>query len=79
MIKGYAKSFNLAKALEVFEEMKSTPGMYPNNVTFNSLIDCCVRTKKCEKALHLLEEMKSRGIRPDLITFSTLIKGFCKD
>ena len=86
MIKGFSKLKDLPGALEVFGGMgvgvgrgrdtKSTNS--PNNVTYNSLIDCCVKCEKMFKASEMFEEMKSRGITPDLITYSTLIKGFCR-
>lgn len=44
LIKGFAKSHKLTEALEVYQTMKSSDDkVRPNNVTFNSLIDCCIR------------------------------------
>ena len=47
MIKAFQKSYQLEKALEIYElmltEMKTNPNATPNIVTFNSLLDCCVR------------------------------------
>ena len=43
MIKAYAKSFKLEKALEIYYTMKDDERNSPNNVTFNSLMDCCIR------------------------------------
>ena len=47
MIKAYQKSYQLEHALEVYEtmlgEMQANPDVTPNIVTFNSLLDCCVR------------------------------------
>ena len=51
----------------------------PNNVTFNSIIDCCIRCNQIEKAEEIFEEMKLQThLQPDLISYSTMIKGFCK-
>ena len=43
LIKGHSKNYNLDEALKLYEEMKMNPDISPNNVTYNSLIDCCVR------------------------------------
>lgn len=53
--------------------------MKPNNVTYNSLIDCCIRCNSIEKAVEIFEEMKNSSTKPDLITYSTMIKGFCRE
>lgn len=78
MIKGYSKAHKLDKALALYEKMKLSPNIEPNNVTYNSLIDCCVRCGDVDKASALFDEMKERHVQPDLITFSTLIKGYFK-
>jgi pentatricopeptide repeat protein len=51
----------------------------PNDVTFNSLIDACVRANKMHKAWGLLKEMQESGVHPDNFTYSTLIKGIRPD
>lgn len=47
MIKAYQKSYQLEKALHLYEqmltEMEHNKDVAPNIVTFNSLLDCCVR------------------------------------
>ena len=47
MIKAYQKSYQLEKALDLYErmlvEMQSNKDVAPNIVTFNSLLDCCIR------------------------------------
>ncbi|CAI2372013.1 unnamed protein product [Moneuplotes crassus] len=79
MIKGYVKAHKLPEALKIYETMKSDENNMPNSITYNSLIDCCVRCNDMKKASFLFNEMKEWKVRPDLITFSTMIKGYCKD
>lgn len=47
MIKAYSKEWQLDKALKLYqqmcEEMVENPSVAPNTVTYNSLIDICVR------------------------------------
>ena len=95
MIKAYSRTFNIQKALEIYYIMISPEGqekIEPNIITFNSIIDCCVRCGEIDQATQIFEYMRnkstanpfdsyygvSRGIKPDLITFSTLIKGHCR-
>ena len=79
LIKGFARQYNLERALEIYEFMKLDDKIRPNNVTVNSLIDCCIRCNNINTAWEIFEEMKSSATKPDLITYSTMIKGFCKD
>jgi len=50
-------------------------GLTPNDVTYNSMIDVCVRSNNMGNAWNLLTEMKKAEIMPDNFTYSTLIKG----
>ena len=61
-------------AFEMFEMMKRSD-LRANEVTYNSLIDVCVRCNQMKKAWVLLNEMQDQGINPDNFTYSTLIKG----
>ncbi len=78
MIKGFSKAHNLDGALDIYERMKADPDCLPNNITYNSLLDCCVRCEKLKMLETVFEEMNTHGVAPDLITFSTLIKGYCR-
>merc|ERR1719174_1813311 len=42
------------------------------------MIDACARVGRMESVSDLLEDMKKHGVRPNLITFSTMIKGHCQ-
>lgn len=77
LIKGFSRANKLAEALEIFCTMKLNPKTYPNLITYNCILDACVKMQAFDKALILFEEMK-QTINPDLITYSTLIKGFSK-
>ena len=76
LIKAYTKTKNLEKVLEIFNKMKSNSNNLPNNITYNSVIDCCLKSNEFGLADKFFIEMcKSQTIEPDIITFSTLIKG----
>ena len=59
--------------------MKIDDKIKPNNVTFNSLIDCCIRCNSINTAVEIFDEIKLSTTKPDLITYSTMIKGFCRE
>lgn len=78
LIKGFSKARDLKSALQIYEKMKSDGKNTPNNVTYNSLLDCCARCDDLKNQEKIFEEMRASGVEPDLITFSTMIKGYCK-
>ena len=83
LIKAYAKQKDLKKVVEIFDAMKKTTNSKPNNFTYNSMIDCCIKCNNISLAYDYFKEMlndvnntsENNSIRPDLVTFSTLIKG----
>jgi pentatricopeptide repeat domain-containing protein 1 len=75
LIKAYSKRSNIKKVIEIFNKMKNDRNNMPNNVTYNSVIDCCIKCNDLEMAESKFQEMKSSDVKPDIITFSTLIKG----
>merc|ERR1719502_788495 len=78
LIKGYGLDKDLQSALKLFREMPSE-GVPYNTITYNSIIDACVKGQDLATAESLLQEITSQqtGLEPDLITFSTLLKGYC--
>lgn len=63
--------------MEFFEAAKGQ-GMLPHHhpITYNALIKDCQRANQLQRALGLLETMKSQGVVPDVITYNALI-GTC--
>merc|ERR1719163_1723893 len=41
------------------------------------MIDACARCGSMDKVPPLLEEMKAGSVEPDIITYSTIVKGYC--
>jgi len=76
-IKGFVRSQNLPKAMELYEEMKrrNTSGSQPDIVTYSVLIKAFVDTHDLEKALLLVEDMAVAGHSPDDIILTHLIEG----
>jgi pentatricopeptide repeat domain-containing protein 1 len=79
LIKGCGMEKDLHTALTLFREM-GEEGVPYNAITFNSIIDVCVKCGDLQAAEEILREMLEPGgtIEPDLITYSTLLKGYCQ-
>lgn len=77
MIKGCCKSNKYHKAFELFSCMKQSPASQPNLITYNCILDVCVKNDDLEKAAILFQEIYEKH-QPDLISYSTMIKGHCR-
>ncbi|MCQ2815756.1 MAG: hypothetical protein MJ252_00670 [archaeon] len=77
-IKGCSQMKLKEEVIKAYEYMKKDKNIVLDNVTFNSLIDSFVRNKDMTKAWDIFVDMKNYGIKPDNITYSTLIKGLSK-
>jgi len=79
LIKGYGNDKDLRNALSLFREMKEE-GVPCNTITYNSIIDVCIKCSDVQTAEELMREMVASGgdVQPDLITYSTLLKGYCQ-
>merc|ERR1719464_1560031 len=47
--------------------------------TYNALIDACARNVEMTRVPDLLEEMSSLGINPNIVTYCTILKGYCNE
>lgn len=77
-----SRTRQLGKVLSCFETYKLNPEFRPSLVTFNVLIGACVRCGDITKACQFFAELKRRSkqdnrFNPDIISFTTLLKGFC--
>jgi len=48
-------------------------------ITYNTLIDACARCGRLERLPTILEDMKTHGAKPNVITYSTMLKGHCQN
>jgi len=84
LIKGYTKNKDFKKAFEIYNRMKTDNAIIPNIVSYNAILDCCVECNDIEMMKVIYEEIKQNAIdkeeapMPDLITYSTVIKGYSK-
>eukprot|EP00434_Breviolum_minutum_P028840 symbB.v1.2.025508.t2/scaffold2452.1/size150514/9 len=71
LIKAFAQRANYTAACEQRK-------VYPNPITFNTVMDAAVRAGRPNEAWARLEDMRKRGFKPDKFTCSILVKAFCK-
>jgi len=72
--KCYAQHNDFDGAKAVIQRIRRR-GLQPNAITFNSVMDAAVRSRKTTEAWDLLKEMRAAGLKPDKYTCSILIKG----
>merc|ERR1740138_1587665 len=49
-----------------------------NTVIYSTLLKGFAQSKQPERVQEVFKEMEQDGISPDIITFSTLVKGYCQ-
>ena len=77
MIKGFINSNDCKTALDIFHEVKNAteqPGMI---ITYNCALDVLILESRMDEAVVLFTEINSK-FKADLISYSTMVKGFCK-
>jgi len=75
ILKGFAKEQDIKSVFLVFAEMTERT-ISCNVITFNTMIDACARCGCMDRAPQLLESMRKEGVEPDLVTYSSLVKGY---
>jgi pentatricopeptide repeat protein len=74
-IKGLVRASCLPKAIELYEQMRQREGASPDIVTYSVLIKACIDGHDLERALCLLEDLRSAGRTPDDIILTHLLEG----
>jgi pentatricopeptide repeat protein len=76
VLKGYAVMRQLDKVFAVYEEMRSK-NIPCNTITYNTMLDACAKCCAMHRASNLLMAMKEACVEPDIVTYSTIVKGYC--
>merc|ERR1719221_477383 len=74
IIKGYCKSGDLDKSMELFHQMQTESGLEPDELMYNSLLDGCTRQNRLEDASRILQEMLKAKIKPSNYTLSIVAR-----
>ncbi|KAK2414159.1 LOW protein: PPR containing protein [Trifolium repens] len=78
LLSAYGRSGLLDRAFSLLEEMKITPGCQPDIQTYSILIKSCLQVFAYDKVQILLSDMASLGIKPNTVTYNTLIDAYGK-
>jgi len=78
IVKGFAVSRQHSKVVAIYKEMKERH-IHCNTITFNTLLNAMARCGMMHEMPQLLEDMKDSNppVAPDVVTYSTVIKGYC--
>merc|ERR1719146_189464 len=53
-------------------------GVQCNTISYNTMLDACARCSSMGRVSNILEDMKASAVEPDIITYSTIVKGYCQ-
>jgi pentatricopeptide repeat protein len=76
LIRGFANDKQPQRALDMWKEMNSRK-LPLNTVVFNALIDAQAQVGAMDEVAKLVQSMEPNGISPDVLTFSSIAKGYC--
>ncbi|VVA96485.1 unnamed protein product [Arabis nemorensis] len=74
MIGTLCSRWKLDLAMKVFRSVVNR-----SLLTYTILIEATMLEGGVDEALKLLDEMLSRGLKPDMFTYNTVIRGMCKE
>ena len=86
LIKAFGKSKNLQKSLELYNDFLTNTKISEQNISvYNAMLDACVECEQVSKMKEIYEKIREIAIenednapQPDLITYSTVIKGYSR-
>jgi pentatricopeptide repeat protein len=78
ILKGFSLSKQPDKVVELYDEMRSKD-IPCNTITYNTLLNAFARCGSMHRVPAVLHDMKnaSPSVEPDIVTFSTIVKGYC--
>lgn len=78
VIKACGKASQWQKALEAYRLMTAVHGARPNTITCSALINTLGKSKQCDKAFEIFDEMRERDIPANIFTYSALVSACAK-
>lgn len=78
LLSAYSRSCLFNEAFSLLDTMKATPGCQPDVYTYSILIKSCVQVFDFDKVEMLMSDMEKAGVKPNVITYNTLIDAYGK-
>ncbi|KAL2508025.1 Pentatricopeptide repeat-containing protein [Forsythia ovata] len=78
LLSAYSRSGLFNKAFSILEQMKNSHDCRPDVFTYSILIKSCLQFYDFDKVHDLLSDMAVQGIKPNTITYNTLIDAYGK-
>lgn len=75
LLKGFTLSRQPELVEQVYGEMRARK-VVVNTISFNTMIDCFARAGRMTRCEELMADLEAWG-HPDVVTYSTLVKGYC--
>eukprot|EP00933_Yihiella_yeosuensis_P047268 TRINITY_DN4301_c0_g1_i1.p1 TRINITY_DN4301_c0_g1~~TRINITY_DN4301_c0_g1_i1.p1 ORF type:complete len:1033 (-),score=273.52 TRINITY_DN4301_c0_g1_i1:115-3213(-) len=75
LIRAAGRDRDVDRAFGVIKELRAS-NVQPDVAAFNAVLDVCIQSKDMRRAKELLQEMKTLNLL-DVITYNTLLKGYC--
>jgi pentatricopeptide repeat protein len=72
ILASFVRLGNFKDAYQVWERMHEEPGVELDTFSFAIMIKYCLLTQQPEKAFFYMDELRSIGLKPDLMTFQNL-------
>lgn len=79
LLTGFAKKKDKLMVMNIFEQMKANPNAQPNLVSYNALMDSLISCQDYETCIQVFQQLQSNGFQPDIISYSTYLKGLCRN
>jgi pentatricopeptide repeat protein len=78
ILKGFVLSKQHERVMALYDEMRSR-GIAINNIAYNTMLNAFAQCGAMHRVPQLLEDMRSADppAEPDIVTFSTIVKGYC--
>lgn len=78
LMSAYSRSGLFDKAFSILNQMKKMPDNRPDVFTYSILIKSCLQLYDFGTVKSILSEMEMQGIRPNTVTYNTLIDAYGK-
>merc|ERR1719507_2483471 len=78
VLKGFSHQRQFDRVWLVYEEMRAEK-LAVSLSAYNALIDACARSSDMGRVPQLLQDMAKDGLEPNIVTYSTILKGYCQE